>query len=85
MIFRKATRILALLALPLGFVACEQDGPFEEAGETVDEAITDVQQEMDDSSESAAERADEVVEDTADSVEEALNEAADEIDDATQS
>ena len=85
MTIRMATRFFALLALLLALAACERDGPFERAGEAVDDAITDIEQEMDDSSGSVADEANEVMDNTADSVEEALNEAADEIDDATSS
>lgn len=74
---RALTRIslIALLAgvFAVGISACEDEGPAEKAGETVDEAIDetgDTMEEAADSAEEAAEEAGDELEEAADRVEE---------------
>lgn len=61
-----ALLLVALIALPL--VGCEEKGPMEKAGESMDEAIDD-----------ARDAADEI----GDDIEDAADEVGDEVDDAT--
>lgn len=69
-----------LLALSVGLLAgCEDQGPAEEAGENVDEAV----EEAGDMMEEAGENVEDTVEDAGDEMEEAAEEAEDEVDDAT--
>lgn len=53
----KTTRMLALAALlaSLSLAACEQQGPFEEAGEKIDEATEDAGNAVEDACEDAKE------------------------------
>ena len=41
-------RLIGIAALVASLWACEQDGPLEEAGESIDEAIEEVGDEIDD-------------------------------------
>ncbi|HET6521031.1 MAG TPA: hypothetical protein VFG47_14595 [Geminicoccaceae bacterium] len=40
--------LLAALTLPLALAACDNDGPMEEAGESVDEAVEDAGEAVED-------------------------------------
>ena len=43
--------ILAAVATPIGLTSCEQEGPMEKAGESMDKAAEDVQDAMGDAGE----------------------------------
>lgn len=42
--------LISLLALTVGITGCEQDGPAEQAGEKIDNAVDDAKDGMDDAS-----------------------------------
>lgn len=58
-------KILGLCALGLAAAACEQQGPAEQAGERIDEAVEDVR----DSAENLGDQARELVDETAERLE----------------
>jgi hypothetical protein len=65
----------ALLAMPM--VACQPDGPAEDAGEEIDDATGDG-----DTFEDAGEAVDEAVDDAGDAMEDAMEEAGDAMEEA---
>jgi len=46
--FFRSIFIIAMLIGTLGLTACEQDGPMENAGEEIDEAVEDVEDSAED-------------------------------------
>lgn len=57
----KKLAILGLLAFPLAAtVGCEEEGPFERAGENVDDAADDVGDEMEDAGEEIEDAVDDI-------------------------
>ena len=60
---RSKLNILFSLLLILGLASCEQQGPAEDAGENVDEAVNEMQDSYDDASDAARDAVDEVGDD----------------------
>jgi outer membrane lipoprotein-sorting protein len=73
---RSKLNILFSLLLILGLASCEQQGPAEEAGENVDEAVNEMQDRYDEASDAAGDAAEEVGDD--------LSEARDAVSDAAE-
>jgi hypothetical protein len=61
--FKKKTVIIAILIIFVSaFVACEQEGPAEEAGEKIDEAAEETAEAVEEAGETLEEKAEEVKE-----------------------
>jgi hypothetical protein len=70
---RTTSYCLFFVAALIGLSGCEQEGPAERAGENIDEAVEEVQQEA----EHAGDQAMEKLEEATDELEEKADEAAD--------
>jgi len=72
-------KIVAILAAALlALTACEKKGPMEQAGEGIDNAVEDIQDNTSDAIEDMKDKANDV----ADEIEEGADEVSDKIDDA---